>query len=65
MTTLRDLPSVEQILQTQAAADLIALFGRPLTLDALRATLDEVRARFKATEITALPSQVLILSQAE
>lgn len=65
MTTLRDLPSVEQILQTQAAADLIVRFGRPLTLDALRSTLDEIRARFKAAEITALPSQVLILSQTE
>ncbi|MBL8076466.1 MAG: L-seryl-tRNA(Sec) selenium transferase [Anaerolineales bacterium] len=65
MTTLRDLPSVEQILQTQAAADLIVRFGRPLTLEALRSTLDEIRARFKAAEIPALPSQDLILSQTE
>lgn len=65
MTTLRDLPSVEQILQTQAAADLIVQFGRPLTLDALRSTLDGIRTRFQSTEITALPSQDLILSQTE
>lgn len=65
MTTLRDLPSVEQILQTQAAAKLIAQFGRPLTLDAIRFTLDAVRARFKSGEITALPLQDLILSQAQ
>ncbi len=65
MTTLRDLPSVEQILQTQAAADLIVRFGRPLTLDAIRSILDEVRTRFKSAEITALPSQDLILTQTE
>jgi L-seryl-tRNA(Ser) seleniumtransferase len=65
MTTLRDLPSVEQILQTQAAAELIVRFGRPLTLDAIRSTLNEIRARFQSTEITALPSQDLILSQTE
>lgn len=65
MTTLRDLPSVEQILQTQTAAELIGRFGRPLTLDALRSTLDGIRTRFQSTEITALPSQDLILSQTE
>ncbi|NTW12036.1 MAG: L-seryl-tRNA(Sec) selenium transferase, partial [Anaerolineales bacterium] len=40
-------------------------FGRPLTLDALRLTLDETRARFKLNPETALPSIDLILSQAE
>lgn len=65
MTTLRNLPSVEQILQTDAAAKLIARFGRPLMLTAIRFTLDEVRARFKSGEITALPLQDLILVQTE
>lgn len=65
MTTLRDLPSVDQILQTQAAAQLIAQFGRPLTLDAIHFTLDRIRARFKAGEITALPLRDLILVQVE
>ncbi len=65
MTTLRSLPSVEQILQTEAAANLIAQFGRPLTLNAIRFTLDEVRERFKSGEITALPLQDLILIQTE
>ncbi len=65
MTTLRSLPSVEQILQTEAAANLIEQFGRPLTLNAIRFTLDEVRERFKSGEITALPLQDLILIQTE
>ena len=47
MTNLQTLPSIEQLLQSQRAGDLIAHYGRPLTLDALRSTLDEVRARLK------------------
>jgi len=63
MNSLRDLPSVEQLLQS--ADHLIDEYGRPLTLDALRLTLDEIRARFKADPESALPSTDLILSQTE
>ncbi len=65
MTTLRSLPSVEQILQTETAAHLIARFGRPLTLDAIRFVLDDTRARFKSGLITALPLIDMLLAQAE
>lgn len=65
MTTLRNLPSVEQLLQTTTAAHLIARFGRPLTLDAIRFVLDDIRTRFKSGEITALPLADLILAWAE
>ncbi|MCE9644928.1 MAG: L-seryl-tRNA(Sec) selenium transferase [Chloroflexi bacterium] len=65
MTTLRDLPSVEQILQTQTAAELIADYGRPLTLTAIRSILDEIRARFKLNPQADLPSMDTILVQAE
>ena len=47
MTTLRSLPSVERLLQTRTAAELIARYGRPLTLDALREELADIRARAK------------------
>jgi len=63
MTSLRNLPSVEQLLQL--SVDLIERFGRPLTLDALRATLDDVRARFKTNPKLALLTNEEILSQAE
>ena len=63
MTSLRDLPSVEQLLKN--ADHLIKEFGRPLTLDALRMTLDESRARFKAKPEAGLPSIDDILAQAE
>jgi len=71
MNELRNLPSVEQLLNT--ATHLIERFGRPLTLDALRLTLDEIRARFKLAlspvegtqPETALPSTDLILAESE
>ena len=65
MTTLRDLPSVEELLQTKTAAELIARFGRPLTLTAIRETLDKIRTRFSSGAITALPLHDLILSQTD
>ena len=65
MTNLQTLPSVEQLLQAQRAGDLIAHYGRPLTLDALRSILDEVRARLKLDPQAAAPENGLIFSQAE
>ncbi len=62
MTSLRNLPSVESLLQN--AADLIDSYGRPLTLDALRSTLDDIRTRFKRGPELALPSDAEILSRA-
>jgi len=63
MSQLRNLPSVEQLLQS--ATYLIDEFGRPLTLDALRSALDETRARFKADPEAALPSIDIILAESE
>lgn len=63
MTSLRDLPSVEQLLKN--ADRLIQEFGRPLTLDALRTTLDETRSRFKLKPELGLPSIDAIFAQAE
>ena len=65
MTTLRNLPSIESLLQSETAAHLIARFGRPLTLDSLRQTLDDIRARFKLNPEVGLPSIDLIFTQAE
>ncbi|HSJ89846.1 MAG TPA: L-seryl-tRNA(Sec) selenium transferase, partial [Anaerolineales bacterium] len=62
MTSLRDLPSIEQLLQH--SDHLIQEFGRPLTLNALRSTLDEIRARFKVEPEWQLPSMDEILAHA-
>jgi L-seryl-tRNA(Ser) seleniumtransferase len=65
MTSLRDLPSIEQLLHAQRAEHLMNQYGRPLTLDALRSTLDETRARFNSNPQSDLPSTDAILAQAE
>jgi len=63
MNSLSDLPSVEYLLKN--ATRLIETYGRPLTLDALRLTLDETRTRFKTDLQTVPPTKELILSHAE
>jgi L-seryl-tRNA(Ser) seleniumtransferase len=60
MTSLRDLPSVEQLLQTPRVADLTTAYGRPLTLDALRLSLDETRAAVKSGVDSPLSRDALI-----
>ncbi|HZU86651.1 MAG TPA: L-seryl-tRNA(Sec) selenium transferase [Anaerolineaceae bacterium] len=48
--SLRSLPSVDQLLKTRQAAEMIAEFGRPLTLEAIRMALAEIReAHLKVT----------------
>jgi L-seryl-tRNA(Ser) seleniumtransferase len=63
MTSLRDLPAVEQLLQK--ATRLIEVYGRPLTVEALRLTLDEARTRFQTKPEAGLPSADAIMAQAE
>jgi len=63
MSELRNLPSVDRLLEH--ATHLIESFGRPLTLDALRLTLDDSRARLKLNPQTALPTLDSILAESE
>lgn len=44
---LRDLPSVDQLLQTQKAGDLIAAYGRSKTVEAVRDVLADLRLRLR------------------
>jgi hypothetical protein len=44
----RQLPSVDQLLQAPVAADLIATYGRPATLNALRETLERARQEYRS-----------------
>ncbi|HET9906657.1 MAG TPA: L-seryl-tRNA(Sec) selenium transferase [Anaerolineales bacterium] len=63
MINLRDLPSVDVLLQS--AGHLIETYGRPLTLDSIRITLDETRSQFKQDAEAVLPSNDVILARAE
>lgn len=48
--SLRDLPSVERILQSEAVAVLVATYGRPLTLEAIRDRLNAARDAIREGE---------------
>jgi L-seryl-tRNA(Ser) seleniumtransferase len=61
---LSELPSVEQLLQTRLAAEIIASFGRPLALQAIRSALNEVRGRVSKNSETTLPDREMILNRA-
>lgn len=61
---LRHLPSVDALLQTRAAAELIAACGRPQTLAAIRQTLDAVRAEILGDK-TPAPTAEAVLERAE
>ncbi len=61
---LNELPAVEHLLQTRLAAELIASYGRPLTLQAIRKALDEIRERASGDDALTVPDRVNILSNA-
>ncbi|MEW6717860.1 MAG: L-seryl-tRNA(Sec) selenium transferase [Chloroflexota bacterium] len=51
MSDLRSLPSVDKLLRTPSAEKLVAKFGRPLTLEAVRHILDLVRESFHTERV--------------
>ena len=65
MSRLSSLPSVERLLQTEDANQLVRKHGRPLTLDAIRLTLDELRGEIKGAPDAALPEISAILGRTE
>jgi len=65
MARLRDLPSVDRTLQTKTAAEMVSRYGRPLTLQALRETLDAVRKGIKSGKRASVPSNDQLLAGAE
>lgn len=60
---LRSLPSVDKLLKTRPAAEMIAIYGRPLTLEAIRTTLSEIRLNNREDSIT--PQCKVILNTAQ
>jgi L-seryl-tRNA(Ser) seleniumtransferase len=61
MTSLRDLPSVDQLLQVPQTQEWVAAYGRPLTVDAIRCVLDEVRRNYSTQ--TRIPGQEELLDR--
>ena len=65
MNRLNSLPSVERLLQTEDGDSLVRKHGRPLTLDAIRLALDEMRTEMKADPDAGSPELQAILGRAE
>ncbi|MBM3124997.1 MAG: L-seryl-tRNA(Sec) selenium transferase [Chloroflexi bacterium] len=65
MPTLRDLPAVDQLLQLPGSSQLMERFGRPLTLQAIRASLDDLRFQLKEHKLPSVPSNDQILVKTE
>ncbi len=64
MPDLRALPSIEQLLQTKLAAELVATYGRPLTLQAIREAVDEVRQELAGGSQKTIPDRQNLLDHA-
>lgn len=60
---LRQLPSVDRLMLTAAATDMVDAFSRDLVVEALRETLDAARAAIIAREREA-PMNAMILQEA-
>jgi len=60
---LRHLPSIDTMLHSHTAAELIALYGRPLTLEAIRYVLSAVRQDYRQQGAT-IPSPDKVLQRA-
>ena len=63
MSNLKSLPSVDQLLNTSKVSHLVESFGRPLTLQAIRTTLLEVREIFSEKKI--IPDQETLIARIE
>lgn len=50
MNSLRDLPSVDQIIRTPQGNAWIASYGHPLAVEAIRNVLNEIRARYQKSK---------------
>lgn len=59
--SLRSLPSVDRLLQSEPASFLISTFGRPLTLQAIRSVLEQTRETIQQGE--PLPADETILTE--
>jgi L-seryl-tRNA(Ser) seleniumtransferase len=56
---LKNLPSVDSILKTKTAAELVAVYGRSLTLEAIRQELDEIRRDYATSK--TVPQRMALL----
>jgi L-seryl-tRNA(Ser) seleniumtransferase len=59
MSELQNLPSVDNLLKTKTAAELVADYGRSLTLEAIRSELEDIRNAFAAGQTVPVRAALL------
>ena len=62
MSSLRDLPSIDQLLQQPVITTWITEFGRPQTLEALRLSLEDAREGFAQSKL--IPTREMLMAHA-
>ena len=60
---LKKLPSVDSVLQTKTAAELVAVYGRSLTLEAIRQEMEEIRQDYATSK--TVPQRAALLDAAQ
>lgn len=65
MADLREIPSVEKLLQDKKTEQLLKLYGRPLTILAVRRILDEIRVQYSSQQKETIPRQSVIIKRVE
>ena len=65
MSRLSELPSVERLLQSGEVGELVREHGRPLTLDAIRQSLEEYRSELKTEPDGEVPDLPAILRRTQ
>jgi L-seryl-tRNA(Ser) seleniumtransferase len=63
MSELRQLPSVDQLVSTEAMTECISRFGRPLTVEGIRIILEAVRSKYSPGDI--IPTQIDLITMVE
>ena len=61
MSELRQLPSVDQLISTEAMEDCITRYGRPLSIEAVRTILGDLRSSYNLGD--GIPSENELISE--
>ncbi|MEM7334435.1 MAG: L-seryl-tRNA(Sec) selenium transferase [Chloroflexota bacterium] len=64
-TLLRNLPSVDQLLSSENGTELTAVYGRSLTVEAVRETISQTRKGILSEQLTAVPDPNQLTAHAE
>lgn len=62
MSDLSQLPSIDYLLQQENIQKLLAIYGRPLTLEAIRNVLEDIRQAF-INENTPIPDESVMIAR--